>query len=123
MHGYDEFLQAIQVWAPGFRLFGTFIPGNENAGGSAIRIHKDLLSDDAVVTHVITFHGRDHIVNERSGCRNHVVVNFHLEPELTLMSLRERLRLITPHWPQCPNAIGIIMGDFNICGPCPQHSQ
>ena len=96
-HGKDEFLQAIQVWAPRFTLFGAFIPGNANAGGSAICMHKDLLSDDAVVTHVITCQGRDHILNVRSGCRNRVVVNVHLEPELTLRSLRERRRLITPH--------------------------
>ena len=31
--------------------------------------------------------------------------------------LRERLRLITPHWPSYPNAVGIILGDFNICEP------
>ena len=52
VHGKDEFLQAIQVWAPRFRLYGTLISGNANAGGSAICIHKDLLSDDAIVTHV-----------------------------------------------------------------------
>ena len=66
--------------------------------------HKGLLPDDAVVTHVIICQGRDHIVNVRSGCRNLVVVNVHFEPELTLRSLRE-------------NAIGMIMGDFNICEP------
>ena len=60
--------------------------------------HKDLLPDDAVATNVITCQGRDHIVNERSGCRNLVVVNVHFEPELTLRSLRERLCPITPHW-------------------------
>ena len=31
--------------------------------------------------------------------------------------LRERLRLITPHWPSYPNAVGIILDDFNICEP------
>ena len=36
VHGKDEILQALQVLAPNFRLFGTFFPGNENAGGSAI---------------------------------------------------------------------------------------
>ena len=42
-HGKDEFLQAIQVLAPRFRLFGTFFPDNENAGGSAsFCIHEDL---------------------------------------------------------------------------------
>ena len=111
VHGKDEFLQAIQVWAPRFRRNGTFIQGNANAGGSAICTRKDLLSDDAIVTLVITCLGRDHIVNVRSGCRNLVVVNVHLEPELTLRSLRERLRLITPHWPQYTDAIGTIMGD------------
>ena len=117
VHGKDEFLQAIQVCCLRFRLYGTFRPGNANAGGSAIRIHKDPLPDVAVVTHVVTCQGRDHIVNVRSGCRNLVVINVHFEPELTLRSLRERLRLITPHWPQYPDAIGIIMGDFNICEP------
>ena len=34
--------QAIQVLAPRFRFFGTFIPDNENAGGSAISFHRDL---------------------------------------------------------------------------------
>ena len=29
--------------------------------------------------------------------------------------LRERLRLITPHWPSYPNAAGIILGDSNVC--------
>ena len=86
-------------------------------GGSAICIHKDLLPGDAVVTHVVTCQGRDHVVNVRSGCQSLFVVNVHFEPELTLRSLRERLRLITPHWPQYPDATGTIMGDFNICEP------
>ena len=42
----DEFFQAIQVLAPRFRLFGTFLPDNENAGGSAICIHRDLLPEE-----------------------------------------------------------------------------
>ena len=117
MHGKDEFLQTIQILAPRFRLYGTFVPGNANAGGSAICIRKDLLPDDAVVTHVITCQGRDHIVNVRSGYQSLVIVSVHFEPELTLGSLRERLRLITPHWPQYPDAIGMIMGDFNKCEP------
>ena len=114
VHGKDEFLQAIQVWAPRFQLFGTFIPGNENAGGSATCIHQDLLPEDAIVTHMSTCQGRDHIVNVESGRKNLVIVNVHFEPELTLRRLREKLRLITPHWPSYPNAVGIIMADFNI---------
>ena len=61
VHGKGEFLQAIQVLAPRFRLYGTLIPGNENVRGSAMCIHRDVLPDDAVVTHVITCQGRDHI--------------------------------------------------------------
>ena len=45
-----------------------------------------------------------------------MIVNVHLKPELTLRLLRERWRLITPHWPSYPNAVGIL-GDFNICEP------
>ena len=37
------------------------------------------------------------------------------QPELTLRSLRGRLRLITPHWPHNPDATSVIMGEFNIC--------
>ena len=58
--------------------------------------------------------GRDHIVNAQSERQNLVIVNVHFELELTLRRLRERLRLITPHWPSYPNAVGIL-GDFNIC--------
>ena len=73
--------------------------------GSAICIHEVLLPDDVVVTHVITCQGRDHIVNVRSGCRNLVVVNVHLEPELTpeelnaigyVSSLHIGLNILTP---------------------------
>ena len=46
-----------------------------------------------------------------------MIVTVHFEPELTLRRLRERLRLIAPHWPPYPNAVGIIMGYFNICEP------
>ena len=43
-----------------------------------------------------------------------MIVNAHFEPELTLRSPRERLRLITPHWPHYPDATGVTMGYFNI---------
>ena len=46
-----------------------------------------------------------------------MVVYVHFESELTLWFLRERLRLITPHWSPYPNAVSIIMGDLNICVP------
>ena len=60
-HGNEEFLQAIQVMLPQFLLHGTFVPINASAGGSAICIHKNLLSEGAIVAHVITCQGRDHI--------------------------------------------------------------
>ena len=50
VHGKDEYLQAIQVLAPRFRFFGTFVPDNENAGGSAICIHRVLLPEEAIAT-------------------------------------------------------------------------
>ena len=71
VHGKDEYLQAVQVLAPQFRFFGTFIPDNENAGGSAICIHRDP-SEKVIVTHLITCHGRDHLVNIQSGRHNFV---------------------------------------------------
>ena len=84
------------------RLHGTFVPNNASALGSVICIHKDLVLDGAVISHVITCQGRDHIVTIQSGDCVFVVVNVHFEPVLTLRSLRERLHLITPHWPCYP---------------------
>ena len=96
VHGKDEFLQALQVLAPRFQLFGTIIPSNENAGGTAICIHKDLLPDDATVTHFVTCPGRGHTVSMQSDWTKLVIVSVHFEPELTVRRLRERLCLITP---------------------------
>ena len=49
----------------------------------------------------------------QSGRRSLVIVSAHFEPQLTLRRLRERLLVITPHWPSYPNAVVIILGDFN----------
>ena len=46
-----------------------------------------------------------------------MIDNAHFEPELTRRGLRERLRLITPHWLHYLDAIGTIMEDFSICEP------
>ena len=116
VHGKDEYLQDIQVLAPRFRFLVHF-PENENTGGSAICIHRDILPEEAIVTHLITCQGRDHLVNIQSGRHNVVIVNVHIEPELTLKQLRGRLHLIHPHWPSYPKGVGIILGDFNICDP------
>ena len=108
MHGKDEYLQAIQVLAPRFRVL-VFFPENENAGGSAICIHKDLLPEEAIVTHLIICQGRVHLVNIQSGRHSLVFVNVHFELELTLRQLRGRLGLLHPHWPAYPNGVGIIL--------------
>ena len=60
------------------------------------------------MTHLITCHGRDHLVNIRSERHSLVIVSVHFEPELTLWQLRGRLGLIHPHWPAYPNGVGII---------------
>ena len=117
VHAKNDFSQAIQVLAPQFRLFGTLLPDIKNAGGSAICIHRDLPPEEALVTHSITCHGRDHLVNIRSEGHSLVIFNVHFEPDLTLRQLRDRLRLVHPHWPAYPNGVGVILGDFNICDP------
>ena len=42
----------------------------------AICIHRDL-AEETIVSHVITCHGRDHLVNIQSGRHNFVFVNVH----------------------------------------------
>ena len=69
------------------------------------------------MTHLVTCQGRDHLVNIRSGRHNLVLVNVHLEPELSLRQLRGRLRLVHPHWLAYPNGVGIKLFDLNICDP------
>ena len=69
------------------------------------------------MTHLVTCHGRDHLVNIQFGRHNLVIVNVHFEPELTLRQLRRRLHLIHPHWPSYPYGVGINLGDSNICDP------
>ena len=112
VQGKDEFLQAIQVLAPRFRLFSTFLPDNVNAGGSATCIHRDLLREEATVSLVITCHGRDHFVNIQSGRHNLVIVNVHFEPELTL-----QITSYSPALACLSQWCGRYFGDFNICDP------
>ena len=66
-HGKDEFLQAIQVLAPRFSTHLHIFLDNEHAEGSGFCTHWDLLLEDALVTHVVTCQGRDHLVSIRSG--------------------------------------------------------
>ena len=82
-------------------MFGTFIPKNVNAGGSAVLIRKNLLSENVVVTHEITCQGRDHIVRIRSGESVLEVISVRFEPDLIFADLRERLRRIVFHWSRC----------------------
>ena len=109
--GKGEFLQDLQVLHTQFRMFGTVIIDNVNAGGSATFIHKSLLPDHAVVTHEITSERRDQIVKIQSGESVLVVINVHFEPHLILRNPREKLRRIAFHWPRCPEGFGIIVGD------------
>ena len=60
-----------------FSFFGTFTPDNEHAGGSAFCLHRDLLPEEALVTHSITCHGRDHLVNIRTERHSLIIVNVH----------------------------------------------
>ena len=82
-----------RCWLRDF-VFWYFFLYNENAGGPAVCIHRDLLPEEAIVTHLITCQGRDHLVNLQSGRHNLVNVNVHFEPELSLRQLRDRLHLI-----------------------------
>ena len=84
VHGKDEFLQAIQVLVPKFRLSGTFLVDNENAGGTAICIHRHLLLEEALVAHLITCQGRHHLVNIQPERQNLVIVNVDFELALSL---------------------------------------
>ena len=51
-----------RCWSRDVVFFGTFLVENENEGGSAICIHRDL-PEVAIVPHLVTCHGRDHLVN------------------------------------------------------------
>ena len=73
--------------------------------------------DGAIITHVTTCQGHDHIVTTRSRGRVLVEVHVHFEPDLVLRDLRQRLRRISLHWPRYPEAFGVIIGDFNVCEP------
>ena len=72
----------LRCWLRDFS--GTSTPENGNAGGSAICIHRDILFDEAIVTHLVTCHGRDHLVNIESGRHNLIIVNIHIEAYLQL---------------------------------------
>ena len=101
-----------RCWLHDLVFFGTLTPENENAGASAICIHRDILPEEAIVTHLVACHDSDHLVNIQSGGHNLVIVNVHFEPELTLRQLRGRLHLIHPHWPSYPNGVGIFWDSF-----------
>ena len=82
VHGKYEQLQAIQVLASRFRFFGTSIPDYENAGGLAICIHRDLLPEETIVTHLISCQGRDHLVNINLGDTTLLLLTSILNPNL-----------------------------------------
>ena len=118
VHGKDENLQAIQVLAPRFRIFGTFFPENENAGGSAVCIHKDLVPEEAIVTHF------SYVSRPRSYCphtiwetklsdrqRPFLNLNLHCGNYVAGCILFTRTGLHIPmEW-------ALFLGDFNSCDP------
>ena len=85
-----------------------------------MKIRKDRLSastnlsEDAIVTHMVTCQGFDHLVNIRSGQHSFFIVNVHFEHEFTLTQLRGSMGLIHPHWPPCPRGVVVTLGDFNM---------
>ena len=111
-----------RCWLHGFGYLVRSFLKTKNAGGSAFCTHRDLLPEEAIVTHSITCQGRDHVVHIQSGRQNLVIVNVHFKPEFTLRQLRDRLHFIHPHWPSYLNGVVIILGDFNICDPEEGHS-
>ena len=62
VHGKDEFFQANQELVPRFRLFGTFFFLITKMREDFC-IHRGLLPEGAIVTHLVTCQGRDHLVN------------------------------------------------------------
>ena len=68
--GGKLFFQALRVLHTQFHMVGAFVNDHVNAGGSAILILKSLLHDIAVLTHLVTQQGRDHIV-KISSAREH----------------------------------------------------
>ena len=78
-----SFFKLSSCWLRDFDSLAHFLLTMENAGGSAVCIHRELLPQDAIVIHVVT----------RSGRHCLVLVNVHFEPDLTIRQLRGRLRL------------------------------
>ena len=90
-------------------MVGAFINGQVNAGGFAILTRKALLHGDSLFTHVVTQHGRDHIVKIHSGDKSVMIASYHMELGSSLRNIRERLQLVATHWPTYPDGLGIIM--------------
>ena len=72
---------------------------------AAILIRKTLLHDDAVLTHLVTQRGRDHILKMSSRERSVLIATVHLELRFSLSKFPETLQLIAAHWPT-PSGLG-----------------
>ena len=77
VHGKEEFLQALQVLAPRYKFLGTF---------QSFASTKIFCLKNAIVTHMITCQGRDHVVNVQSVRKNLVIVNVHFERDLETLT-------------------------------------
>ena len=94
-------------------MFYTFADENVNSGSSAIFIREHILPDHSIVTHEMTFQGRDHIVRIHCGASLLVVINCIL----SLTCLHERPSRIVFYQSRYPEGFGMIIGDFNNCEP------
>ena len=91
-HGKDEFLQAVQVLHTQFLMFGTFVTGNVEAGGSAFRkiVYFIMqLSHTRSLAKGVTIW-----VRLQSGESVLVVIKTQFGPDLILRNFREKIRRI-----------------------------
>ena len=77
-------------------------------------IHRDILPEEAVATHLVICQGRHHLVNIPAGRHNFVFMNVHFEPELTLRQLHVRLSLLYPDWLGYPLGVEFFLGDLTF---------
>ena len=69
-----SFFRLFRCWLRDFVYLVLFFLTMKMRQDRLICIHKDLLPEGAIVTHVVTRRGRDHLVNVRSGRHTLVMV-------------------------------------------------
>ena len=95
-----SFFRLSRCWLRDFDSLVPFFLTMRMRGGSAICIHRDLLPEEAIVSHVITCQGRDHLMNIQSGRHNLVIVNVPFRTCTYLEAITWQITsLFHPHWP------------------------